>query len=74
MEVLNLKSINEWPESIDEEAWTNEQDQRKVLMDKIMSQVVDKFVNVQFNSPHKTTNDHVLGYALKYRVTLYGIC
>lgn len=51
MEVLGQESIDDWPESVPENAWIEasvdhlEQEQERILM-----KVIDNFTNIRFNS------------------------
>ncbi len=63
MEILNMGSVDEWPDNTAEESWLQDRQEREQLMDMVLSRITDKFINIQFHSPHISSEDRVLEYA-----------
>ena len=64
MEVLEMKSTDEWPDSIAEDMWLCSKEERQKKMDEILSIVVDKYVSIEYNTHcSTTTDDKVLQYS-----------
>ena len=64
MAVLKLTDLEHWPNDIDQNAWLLDKTQRQLLMDKILSDIVENIMDIRFHSTAKCTgNDKVLQYA-----------
>ncbi len=57
MEVLHISSTEEWPSHVPEEIWLESDDERHKLMDKVLSTIIEKFVNISYNKRKSDTHD-----------------
>ena len=64
MQILEMKQVNEWPSSIPKDIWTEQDDVRAKVMESVLSSIVDRFLNIRYNSPHPipSNGDQVLAY------------
>ena len=50
--VLGIESVDEHPSSISHDLWTRDKHVRQKEMDIILSDIIDKFVDITFNDQH----------------------
>lgn len=63
MEVLGMNTVDQWPSFIPDHVWLCDKNERQKLMDSILSSIIDKFVDIKYNSPHASANgDQVMMY------------
>lgn len=64
IEVLQMKSINDWPADISEDIWTEDDSHRQKVMGEITSKTVNTFTELPYNdfSAGDSTDDRVQGY------------
>ncbi len=52
MHILCMKSADEWPSSIPEDIWIQENDDRiSVIMESLLSSIAERFINLQYHAP-----------------------
>uniref|UniRef100_A0A1X7T9Q8 DUF6589 domain-containing protein n=1 Tax=Amphimedon queenslandica TaxID=400682 RepID=A0A1X7T9Q8_AMPQE len=72
MESLGLRTVDDWPQSISESAWTESDDKLRQRMDAILNEVVDKYTNIEFNVPYTATTDRASEY-IKQLLTIGSV-
>ena len=64
MKVLGLQKVDNWPSSVHEEPWMENKEKCKTEMDRILSEMVDKFLNVEYLcTSHTEDKDRVFMYS-----------
>ena len=68
MEVLELKSVNDWLASFPETLWLEDKENHKVVMDQLLSKLVAQFLDFQFNPASSSTgnDDGILTYGKQF--------
>ena len=49
MEILGIKSMEEWPASIPEDIWLLDKDERQEKMVSILSRITERYIDLQYN-------------------------
>ena len=63
MEVLGISNMEEWSSLIPEDLWLCGEDERRKVMDSILSKIIEKYVDIRYNTSSTVVADEVLMYA-----------
>lgn len=63
MDVLQMENVDDAPNTLAEDLWLKSNEYRRKVLDSILTTIIDKFVDVKYNSEPMSSKDVVFSYA-----------